>query len=309
MGVAGFEGRVASVRRFNRFYTQTIGVLDEGLLHSPFSLAEARVLYELAHRERPSAGEIARELHLDPGYLSRILRGFRRRGLIEHAAAAEDARRRHLSLTAAGREAFAPLDACSREEIGAVLGRLPDCTQSRLLGAMRTIEMLLAPNEAPAADFVLRPHRAGDLGWIVGRHGALYAEEYGWDAKFEAMVAEIAARLLANFEARRERCWIAEQDGEPVGSVALVRETDRTARLRLLLVEPAARGYGLGRRLVEVCLDFARQAGYRKIVLSTFNVLVAAHRIYQAEGFRLVSEEPQRRFGHDLIEESWELSL
>lgn len=304
-----FEERIAAVRRFNRFYTQTIGVLDEGLLHSPFSLTEARVLYELAHRRGPSASEVARELHLDPGYLSRILRGFRRRGLIEGAAADGDARRRHLSLTGAGRAAFAPLDARSRVEIGALIGRLPDGAQARLLGAMRTIERLLAPDAEPVGTFVLRPHRAGDLGWIVGRHGAAYAEEYGWDAEFEAMVAEIAARLLANFDPRRERCWIAERDGEPVGSVALVAETDTIARLRLLLVEPPSRGFGLGRRLIAECLDFARQAGCGQVVLSTFNVLIAARRIYQAAGFRLVSEEPQRRFGHDLVEESWELSL
>jgi DNA-binding MarR family transcriptional regulator/GNAT superfamily N-acetyltransferase len=309
MRVAAFEERVASVRRFNRFYTQTIGVLDEGLLHSPFSLAEARVLYELAHRQRPTASEIARDLHLDPGYLSRILRGFRRRGLIERAAADGDARRRHLSLTAAGRAAFAPLDARSREEIGALIGRLPDNAQAKLVGAMRAIETLLAADEEPAGDLVLRPHRAGDLGWIVGRHGALYAEEYGWDAEFEAMVAEIAARFLADFDVRRERCWIAERDDEPVGSVALVREGDRTARLRLLLVEPAARGHGLGRQLVAECLGFARRAGYRKVVLSTFNVLVAARRIYQAAGFRLVAEEPRRCFGHDLVEEGWQLAL
>ena len=304
-----FEERVASVRRFNRFYTQTIGVLDEGLLHSPFSLAEARVLYELAHRRGSSASEIARDLHLDPGYLSRILRGFRRRGLIERAAADGDARRRCLSLTEAGRAAFAPLDARSREEIGALIGGLPDGAQARLVGAMRMVEALLTPDEAPPDDFVLRPHRSGDLGWIVGRHGALYAEEYGWDAEFEAMVAEIAARFLANFDARRERCWIAERGSEPVGSVALVAETDTIGRLRLLLVEPATRGCGLGRRLVEECLGFARQAGYRKVALSTFNVLIAARRIYQAAGFRLVSEEPQSRFGRDLVEESWELSL
>ncbi|HEX6442710.1 MAG TPA: helix-turn-helix domain-containing GNAT family N-acetyltransferase [Stellaceae bacterium] len=297
------------MRRFNRFYTQTIGVLDEGLLHSRFSLAEARVLYELAHRQRPSASEIARDLRLDPGYLSRILRGFRRRGLIERAAADGDARRRHLSLTEAGRMAFAPLDARSREEIGALIGRLPEGAQARLIGAMRMVETLLALDKAPTDNFVLRPHRAGDLGWIVGRHGALYAKEYGWDEDFEAMVAEIAARFLANFDARRERCWIAERDGEPVGSVALVAETDTIGRLRLLLVEPATRGCGLGRRLVEECLGFARQAGYCKVVLSTFNVLIAARRIYEAAGFRLVSEQPQRRFGHDLVEEYWELPL
>ena len=309
MRVAAFEERVAAVRRFNRFYTQSVGVLDEGLLHSPFSLAEARVLYELAHRERPSASEIARDLHLDPGYLSRILRGFRRRGLIEGTAADGDARRRHLSLTAAGRAAFAPLDARSREEIGALIGRLPEAAQTRLVGAMQSIEKLLAADGEPVEDFRLRPHRPGDLGWVVARHGVLYAEEYGWDAEFEAMVAAIAAGFLADFDVRRERCWIAERDGEPVGSVALVRESATIARLRLLLVEPPARGCGLGRRLVHECLGFARQTGYQKVVLSTFNVLVAARGIYESAGFRRVSEVPQRRFSHDLVEESWELSL
>lgn len=306
---AALKERIASVRRFNRFYTQTIGVLDEGLLHSPFSLAEARVLYELAHRERLSASEIACELHLDPGYLSRILRGFRRRGLVERAAATGDARRKCLSLTEAGRREFAPLDARSRDEIGALIGKLPDQAQARLVGAMQSIERLLATDDVPAEDFVLRPHQPGDLGWIVSRHGALYAEEYGWNTEFEAMVAEIVARLLANFQARREHCWIAERDGEPVGSVALVAESETTARLRLLLVDPAARGYGLGRRLVAECLGFAGRTGYRKVVLSTVSVLVAARRIYQAAGFQLVAEESQHRFGHDLVEESWALSL
>jgi DNA-binding MarR family transcriptional regulator/RimJ/RimL family protein N-acetyltransferase len=286
MCATAIDGRISSVRRFNRFYTEKIGVLDEGLLHSPFSLAEARVLYELAHRDRPTASQIARDLHLDPGYLSRMLRGFRRRDLIERASAAADGRRRHLSLTAAGRAAFAPLDARSREEIGELIGGLPDTAQARLVGAMQTIEMLLTPAAAPGERFALRAHRPGDMGWIVGRHGALYAEEYGWNEEFEAMVAR-----------------------SPIGSVALVAEAAATARLRLLLVEPLARGSGLGRRLVSKCLDFARQAGYRKIVLSTFNVLAAARRIYEAAGFRVMAEEPQHRFGYDLVEETWELEL
>lgn len=308
MSAVATDDRIASVRRFNRFYTQKIGVLDEGLLHSQFSLAEARVLYELAHRDRPTASEIARDLHLDPGYLSRMLRGFRRRGLIDRAPAGGDGRRRHLSLTAAGRAAFAPLDKRSRQEIGALIDTLSDAAQARLVGAMHMIEQLLAP-AAPAEPFVLRSHRSGDMGWIVSRHGALYAEEYGWDERFEAMVAEISAGFLAHFDGCRERCWIAEQDGERVGSVALVTEAAVTARLRLLLVEPPARGSGLGRRLVAECLGFARQAGFRKIVLSTFNVLVAARRIYEAAGFRLASEKPQHRFGHDLVEEVWQLDL
>lgn len=308
MQPAVFEERVASVRCFNRFYTEKIGVLDEGLLQSPFSLAEARVLYELAHRERPTASEIARDLRLDTGYLSRMLRGFRRRRLIVRIPAEGDGRRRHLSLTETGRAAFGPLDRRSREEIGGLIANLPDNAQARLVAAMQTIQSLLAP-PAVSKPIALREHRSGDLGWIVGRHGALYAEEYGWDAEFEAMVAEIAAGFLANFDPERERCWIAEFDGKPVGSVALVRETDEVARLRLLLVEPAARGTGLGSRLVTECLEFARRARYGKVILSTFNVLVSAHRIYEAAGFQRASEEPQRRFGHDLTAESWELAL
>jgi DNA-binding MarR family transcriptional regulator/ribosomal protein S18 acetylase RimI-like enzyme len=308
MQPAVFEERIASVRCFNRFYTEKIGVLDEGLLQSPFSLAEARVLYELAHRERPTASEIARDLRLDTGYLSRMLRGFRRRGLIERIPAEGDRRRRHLSLTETGCGAFGPLERRSREEIGALIRNLPDNAQARLVAAMETIQSLLAP-PAATKPFTLRAHRSGDLGWIVARHGALYAEEYGWNAEFEAMVAQIAAGFLANFEADRERCWIAECDGEPVGSVALVRETDEVGRLRLLLVEPAARGVGLGSRLAAECLDFARRARYGKVILSTFNVLVSARRIYESAGFQRASEEPQRRFGHDLTAESWELAL
>ena len=309
MGPAVFDDRIASVRHFNRFYTQKIGVLDESLLQSPFSLTEARVLYELAHRSWPTASEIACELRLDPGYLSRMLRGFRRRGLIDGQPANVDGRRRHLSLTEAGWAAFAPLDARSREEIGGVIGNLADTAQARLVGAMQTIEKLLTPAAAPAEPFALRPRRPGDMGWIVARHGALYAQEYGWNQQFEAMVAAIVAAFLANLDVEREGCWIAERGSGPVGSVALVRETESIARLRLLLVEPPARGFGLGRRLVAECLGFARQADYRKIVLSTFNVLVAARRIYEAAGFQLTHEAPQRRFGHDLVEETWELTL
>lgn len=308
MPATAFDDRVALLRRFNRFYTQKIGVLDAGLLHSPFTLAEARVAYELAHRERPTAADIARDLLLDPGYLSRILRGFRRQRLIERAAAASDGRRRHLLLTTRGFEAFALLDRRSREEIGALLRPLTATAQTALVGAMRTIERLLAPPLA-ADDCRLRLHRPGDLGWIVSRHGALYGEEYGWDQRFEGMVAEIAAGFLGNFDARCERCWIAERDGEPVGSIALARESESIGRLRLLLVEPQARGLGIGRRLVAECLRFARRAGYREIVLSTFSVLVAARHLYEAAGFARVAEEPQHRFGHDLIEEVWESDL
>jgi len=309
MSAAQFDRRIASVRRFNRYYTQKIGVLDEGLLRSPFSLTEARVLYELAHCDRPTAGELARELHLDPGYLSRILRSFRRQGLIDRTRAAADGRRSHLSLTRAGEAAFAPLDLCSREEIALLLAPLADGAQRRLVAAMRSIEELLDPAMVAKEPVVLRPPRPGDIGWVAARHGAVYAAEYGFDARFEALVAEIAAAFVTRFDAERERCWIAEEDGEPVGSVFLVRDTDSVAKLRLLLVEPASRGGGLGRRLVGECIDFARAAGYRTVTLWTQSVLVAARHIYEAAGFRLVRTEPHRSFGQELIGEYWERTL
>jgi DNA-binding MarR family transcriptional regulator/GNAT superfamily N-acetyltransferase len=308
MGATAFDHRIASVRRFNRFYTQKIGVLEEGLLHSPFSLTEARVLYELAHRDRPIAGELARELHLDPGYLSRILRSFRRQGLIDRARAVGDGRRSHLSLTTAGKAAFAPLDARSRDEIAAQLAPLGESRQRRLIAAMRSIEQLLDPVPAEEA-FVLRLPEPGDFGWVAARHGAIYAAEYGFDARFEALVAQIAAAFVTDFDPRWERSWIAEKDGEPVGSVFLVKATDRVAKLRLLFVEPAARGLGIGRLLIAECVGFARAAGYRKITLWTQSMLVAARHLYQEAGFDLVRTEPHHSFGHDLVGEYWELAL
>jgi DNA-binding MarR family transcriptional regulator/GNAT superfamily N-acetyltransferase len=309
MGVTAFDRRVASVRRFNRFYTQKIGVLEDGLLRSPFSLTEARVLYELAHRDRPTASELALDLHLDPGYLSRILRSFRRQGLIERDRAATDGRRSHLSLTAAGEAEFAPLDARSRDEIAALLGSLADGAQRRLVRAMRDIEQLLGPASEAAETVILRTPQPGDMGWVASRHGGIYAAEYGFDMRFEALVAEIAAAFVSDFDPQRERCWIAEKGGEPVGSVFLVKDTDRAAKLRLLIVDPAARGRGIGRQLVAECVDFARAAGYRKITLWTQSILVAARRIYEAAGFRLVRSERHHSFGHDLVGEYWELAL
>jgi len=309
MSATAFDHHIASVRRFNRFYTRKIGVLDEGLLQSRFSLTEARVLYELAHRDRPTASELARELRLDPGYLSRILRGFRRQGLIVRDRAATDGRRSHLSLTGAGEEAFAPLDGRSHDEIAALLAPLAERTQRRLISAMRSIEQLLDPAPPGEEPFVLRPPRSGDIGWVASRHGAIYAAEYGFDMRFEALVAGIAAGFVTDFDPPRERCWIAEKDSEPVGSVFLVKDTDSVAKLRLLLVEPAARGLGIGHRLVEECVGFARAAGYRRITLWTQSVLVAARRIYEAAGFRLVRTEPHRSFGHDLVGEYWEKKL
>jgi DNA-binding MarR family transcriptional regulator/GNAT superfamily N-acetyltransferase len=301
--------RVDAVRRFNRFYTKQIGVLHEGLLGSPFSLTEVRVLYELAHRKKPTATELGRELGLDPGYLSRILRGFKKRGLVDRALSETDRRQTHLSLTARGRKTFAPLNARSGDEVAGILSKLSAVDQSRLIKAMHTIEGLLGERPEPKVPYLLRPHQPGDMGWVVHRHGALYAQEYGWDEQFEALVAEIVAKFIKEFDPKRERCWIGEREGEIVGSVFLVKKSAKVAKLRLMYVEPKARGLGIGSRLVEECVRFARQVGYRKITLWTNSVLVAARHIYQKAGFRLVREEPHHSFGHDLVGETWELEL
>jgi DNA-binding MarR family transcriptional regulator/N-acetylglutamate synthase-like GNAT family acetyltransferase len=306
---ADLEQRIAGVRRFNRFYTQRIGVLHEGLLGSPFSLAEGRVLYELAHREKPTAAELARDLGLDAGYLSRILREFQRRGLLRKAPSPTDARQSLLTLTSRGQDAFAPLHTRSRDEIAALLGALPPAEQVRLLDAMHVIERLLGARPESKAPYVLRPPHPGDMGWVIGRHGALYAQEYGWDEQFEALVAGIVAKFVERFDPKKERCWIAEKDGENVGSVFLVKQSPTVAKLRLLIVEPRARGLGIGARLVDECLRFARQKGYRKMTLWTNSILRSARRIYEGAGFRKVHEERHRSFGHDLIGETWELKL
>ncbi|HEX6979891.1 MAG TPA: helix-turn-helix domain-containing GNAT family N-acetyltransferase [Alphaproteobacteria bacterium] len=309
MTESSFDQRVAAVRRFNRFYTQKIGVLNEGLLNSPFSLTEARVLYELAHRERPTASELVRDLGLDAGYVSRILRGFEKRGLIERTRSKTDGRQSHLALTRKGQDAFAPLNVRSRNEIGAMLGRLSQSDQIRLVNAMHVIEELLDAKPEAKAPYLLRPHQPGDMGWVIHRHGVLYAQEYGWDERFEALVAEIAAEFIKNYDAKKERCWIAEKDGEIVGSVFLVKKSQTVAKLRLLLVEPKARGLGIGKRLVDECIRFARQTGYRKITLWTNSILHTARRIYERAGFRLVESAPHCSFGHELIGETWELKL
>ena len=305
--VAG--SRIAAVRQFNRFYTKQIGVLQHGLLDSPFSLAEARVLFELAHRSRPTATQLGADLGLDAGYLSRILRGFERKGLVRKARSAEDGRERFLTLTDAGRKAFARLDARSADAVRTLLGRCTAPDQKRIVGAMTTIENLLEPQQASQGTVALRELRPGDLGWIVHRHGALYAQEYGYDATFEALVAEIAAHFVREFDAERERGWVAEIDGQIVGSVLLVKKSARVAKLRLLLVEPQARGQGIGRKLVAACIAFARAAGYRKITLWTQSTLFAARRVYEQAGFRLTHEEPHKSFGHDLVAQTWELAL
>jgi DNA-binding MarR family transcriptional regulator/GNAT superfamily N-acetyltransferase len=304
-----FDRRVGVVRRFNRFWTRQIGVLREGYLESPFSLTEVRVLFELAHRGETSASELGEELGLDAGYLSRLLGGFEKDGLIHKRPSRADGRRSLLRLAERGRETFAPLDERSRGDIGAMLGSLSVAEQERLVGAMRTIEGLLGAGSEAGGSYLLRSHISGDMGWVVYRHGVLYAREYGWDERFEALVAEIVATFIQEYDPKRERCWIAEKDGENVGCVFLVEQSEEIAKLRLLLVEPQARGLGIGRRLVEECIRFARQAGYRKVTLWTNDVLYAARRIYQGLGFRLAHEEPHHSFGHDLVGQTWELEL
>jgi DNA-binding MarR family transcriptional regulator/N-acetylglutamate synthase-like GNAT family acetyltransferase len=301
---------IEAVRRFNRFYTRQIGVLNEGLLDSPFTLAEARILYELAHRDRPTAAALARDLGLDAGYLSRVLAGLRRRGLVAGAAAKADRRQSLLWLTRKGRRAFGRLDQRSRAQVGGVLGGLDPGAQGRLLAAMASVEAVLGGGAAADREpYLIRPHQPGDLGWVVHRHGVLYAREYGWDERFEALVARVVAEFVERYDPKRDRCWIAERAGEVVGSVFLVRHTRTTAKLRLLLVEPSARGLGIGTRLVGECVRFARQAGYRKITLWTNSVLHAARRIYEQAGFTLVKKEPHSLFGEDLVGETWELGL
>lgn len=304
-----FDQRVAAVRQFNRFYTQRIGVLHEGVLKSPFSLAQSRVLYELALRAECTATALGKDLGLDTGYLSRILGDFEKRGLLDKTPSDRDGRQNLLRLTRKGQKAFAPLHARSRNEIGAMLNALSGAEQGRLIEAMGTIQELLGARPEPKAPYLLRPHQPGDMGWVVHRHGVLYAEEYGWNEQFEALVASITAKFIHHYDAKRERCWIAEKDGEIVGSVFLVKHSATVAKLRLLLVEPKARGLGIGARLVGETILFARRVGYRKIVLWTNSVLVSARRIYEAAGFRLVDQEPHHSFGKDLVGETWELKL
>jgi DNA-binding MarR family transcriptional regulator/N-acetylglutamate synthase-like GNAT family acetyltransferase len=308
--MGGLEDRVASVRRFSRFYTRKIGVLHEGLLGSPLSLTEGRLIWELAQRERATASELAAELGLDTGYLSRILGGFEKRGLIERRPSERDGRQIIIALAEAGRALYATIDTRSREAVAALLAELDGAGQAQLVDALETAEQLLGQGrKSTGPSYILRPHQSGDMGWVIHRHAILYAEEYGLDQTFEALVARIAAGFIENFDAARERCWIAERDGAIVGSVLLVKESDEVGKLRLLYVEPAARGLGIGSRLVGECIRFARQVRYRKITLWTNDVLVSARRIYQAAGFHLVSEEPHRSFGRDLVGQFWELAL
>jgi DNA-binding MarR family transcriptional regulator/GNAT superfamily N-acetyltransferase len=301
--------RVAAVRRFNRFYTQKIGALGDAHLASPFSLTEVRVLYELAHHDSLTATDLGRTLGLDAGYLSRIVRRFTQLGLVRRVRSASDGRQAHLLLTSKGQRAIAPLEARTCQLVGSLLHAMPLKRQEKLLDAMHSVERLLAAPVPEKPQVTLRPHRPGDMGWVIHRHAVLYAQEYGWDERFEALVAEIAAKFINEFDPARERCWIAEANGEVVGSIFLVRQSDDVAKLRLLLVEPNARGLGVGTTLVQQCTKFAREVGYKRITLWTQSVLHAARRIYEREGYKLVREEPHESFGHDLVAQTWDLDL
>ncbi len=301
--------RVAAVREFNRFYTSRIGVLDEGYLSSRFSVTEVRVLYELAHRGSVTASELGRDLGIDAGYLSRILRGFARRGVLARTAARNDARKSILRLTTRGKATVALLEARARDQIGLMLEKVPAAEQERLVASMRAIERGLKPGPRATPKVTLRSHRPGEMGWVVERHGALYWQEYGWDETFEALVADIVAKFITHLDRKRERCWIAEVDGERVGCVFCVNKSKTVAKLRLLLVEPGARGLGVGSRLVAECIRFARAAGYRELTLWTNDVLVAARRIYERAGFELVESERHRSFGKALVGQNWVLRL
>ena len=299
---------VDAVRRFNRIYTRQLGLLDHRHLGSELSLTEVRVLYELANGDATCARELCERLGIDAGYASRILAGFARRRLLRKQPSPIDGRQLDLVLTKKGRAVFADLDARATSQVATLLGALPRARQDRLVAALRDVTDLLEPDREREL-VVLREHRPGDLGWVVERHGALYAQEYGWDARFEALVARIVADFGTRHDPKRERCWIAELDGAPVGSVFLVEKSKRVAQLRLLLVEPSARGRGIGERLVDECTQFARDAGYAKIVLWTNSVLHAARRIYELAGYVLVAQERHRSFGHALIGQTWALAL
>ena len=300
-------GRAEAVRKFNRFYTRHIGVLHEHLLASEFSLTEVRILYELAHRPAISTSDLCRELNLDAGYVSRVVSGFEKQGLIAKTRSAADARVAELALTEAGRAAFAPLARASRNEVIAVLEQLPEPAQQQLVGAMNDIQNLLS--DTTPAGYLLRDPLPGDMGLVVANQAMVYAREYGWNAEYEALVAEIVAKFIREFDRSRERCWIAEKDGRMVGSVFVVRQDDTTAKLRLLYVDASARGLGIGRRLVDECLRFAKQAGYARMMLWTNSVLADARRIYEKAGFQLIEEEAHHSFGQDLVGQVWARDL
>jgi DNA-binding MarR family transcriptional regulator/GNAT superfamily N-acetyltransferase len=304
------DGALSAIRQFNRFYTRQIGVLQEGLLASPLSLTEVRLLYELAHRPGITATGLSQELGLDPGYLSRMLRQFARRGWIKRETSRADRRHVLLALTRKGSATLRPLEARSDRQVRHMLAGVSPDRQRDLLQAMRSIAQILAPDRNHPETFLLRPHQSGDLGWIVYLHGLLYSREYRYDERFEALVAGIAAEFIQHFDPARDRCWIAERSGERAGCVMLVHKSATVAKLRLLIVEPSARGLGIGQRLVEECIRFARQVGYKKIVLWTQSELQAARSIYEKAGFQLRAQQPHRSWGReDLVAETWELRL
>jgi DNA-binding MarR family transcriptional regulator/N-acetylglutamate synthase-like GNAT family acetyltransferase len=305
------DTRIAAVRRFNRFYTRQLGLLRKSYLDSTFSLAEMRVLYEIAQAEKPTATEIARTLDLDAGYLSRMLRALEKRGLVARARSKSDARRSDLALTARGRRTFEPVERRSQQEVSTMLASLAGDDQTRLVGAMQSIEELIAPTPEPGPEpaYILRPPQPGDFGWIVARHAVLYAQEYQWVDPFEGLCAQIVADFVNKYDAERERCWIAERKGAYAGSVMLAKDSADVARIRLLLVEPSARGLGLGVRLVDECLGFARASGYRKVTLWTHSVLTAARNIYKRAGFKLVTTEKHSSWGKRVVSEHWDLEL
>lgn len=300
--------RIEAVRAFNRFYTRRLGMLGSGLLGTAHPLPQARILYELGQRPVTSVTDLRRTLDLDAGYLSRLLAGLEADGLLTRAPSATDARRQDVRLTDAGRAAFAELDRRSRAEIAGLLERLSDADQRRVLAAMHVLEDAWDGAARPRA-ITLREPRAGDLGWVIERHGALYHAEHGFDASFEAQMARIVAGFMERGDAARERAWIAEVAGEPAGSVFCMRRDDAVAQLRLLLVEPDARGIGVGGRLVQACVEFARRAGYGSVTLPTLSILEEARRLYQRAGFTLAAEEPHRSFGRDLVGQTWTLAL
>jgi DNA-binding MarR family transcriptional regulator/GNAT superfamily N-acetyltransferase len=306
------EARIATVRGFNRFYTRQIGVLRKRFLDSPFSLGEARVLYEIASGRAPTASDVGRALDLDAGYLSRVLRQFEKRGLVRRQASASDGRQSHLTLSLRGRKAYAPLERRSQRETGAMLDKLNPADQLRLIAAMTTIQTLLGGKPQPTAPerrYTLRAPRPGDFGWAVKRNAELYAQEYQWTEPFEGVCAQIVADFANKFDAKRERCWIAEMDGENVGCIFLAKETESLARIRLLLVDPKARGLGLGGKLTDEAIRFARRAGYKKITLWTHRVLTAARHIYQKAGFKLMRSERHKSWGRPVVSEHWDLEL
>jgi DNA-binding MarR family transcriptional regulator/GNAT superfamily N-acetyltransferase len=303
------ETQIAAIRGFSRFYTSKLGIIEPKLLDSPWTLQEARIIYEIAQHASCTATDLVRALGLDAGFLSRTLQALQRRQIVARKPSKTDRRASELMLTAKGRTAFAELDQGSRRQVAALLGGLDETARANVVGAMATIENALQPPAQKPAGFLLRSHRPGDIGWVVSRHGAVYAQEYGWDISFEALVAEITAQFLREFDAKREHCWIAEVDGEPVGSIFLVKGSDQVAKLRLLLVDKNARGLGVGRALVEQCIRFARESDYSSITLWTQSILVAARGIYARAGFELVKQEKHHSFGVDLVGETWEREL